>query len=424
MSVFRFAQAHWRRVPAAVWIVIVFSTGFAVGNLRLPALAQNDDTQAPPGLEEEFAAFWQVYNLIQNEALQAPDAAALIDGAAAGLVEALDDPYSGYMPPGVYDLLNSDLEGEIQGIGVVIRTNEDDSIEVVGLLEGAPAQSAGILPGDFFFTVDGEPVSEMTQLDLAANVRGEEGSTVEITMLRGEELIDFTVVRARIVIPNIESRLVDSDRYAYIKLNSFTAAARADLEQAMTDLDIDSREGLIIDFRGNPGGYLTSAIDVASLFIGSGPVVIEDFGDGNTRTFDAQENARTFTTPIVLLVDESSASASELVAGALQDTGTATIIGETTLGKGTVQTWRELVNGGGVRLTIARWLTPNGRWIHENGVTPDYIAEWTPEMYNDPNDLQLEAAIDYLDATIAGEAVPLMAATRIAGDQVGDGASS
>lgn len=164
---------------------------------------------------------------------------------------------------------------------------------------------------------------------------------------------------------------------------------------------------LIVDFRGNPGGTLTSAIEIGSAFIESGPIVIEEFGDGRTVRLEANGTYADIEVPVVVIVNGSSASASELVAGALQDLGLATIIGETTLGKGTVQTWQPLVNGGGIRLTIARWLTPNGRWIHEAGVTPDIIVEWE-DGYGyggEPglNDPQISAAIDLLTGQIEAE---------------------
>ncbi|HLU09520.1 MAG TPA: S41 family peptidase, partial [Oceanobacillus sp.] len=294
--------------------------------------------------------------------------------------------------------LNDDLEGEIEGIGVVIRTIEEtQEIEVVGVLDGAPAKAAGILPGDIFYAVNGTTVLGMSQLDLAGEVRGPEGTDVTITMRRGDELIDFTITRARIVIPNVESEVLE-DQFGYIKLNQFSATARQDIDAALEAMDINNLNGLILDFRDNPGGYLNSAVDVASAFIPEGTIVTEAFSENDQRVFEATGDYAGVNVPIVVLVNEGSASASELVAGAMQDRGVATIIGMTTFGKGTVQTWHELVNGGGVRLTIARWLTPNGQWIHENGIEPDIEVEWVPESYDDPNDIQLDAAIEYLQS--------------------------
>jgi carboxyl-terminal processing protease len=252
-----------------------------------------------------------------------------------------------------------------------------------------------VLPGDVFVAIDGAPVEQMNQLELAGRVRGPEGTVVSITMRRGDELIDFDITRARITIPNVESRILDGD-IAYVRLNQFTDSSREDIDRAFEELDVRKRAGLIFDLRDNPGGLLTAAIDVASAFIPDGTIVTERFGDGRETVFSATGAYADIQTPIVVLVNEGSASASELVSGAMQDRGVATVLGTTTFGKGTVQTWNDLSNGGGVRLTIARWLTPNGRWINEAGITPDVIVEWTPQHYGDPDDRQLERAAELI----------------------------
>jgi carboxyl-terminal processing protease len=223
-------------------------------------------------------------------------------------------------------------------------------------------------------------------------------------MRREDELVDFMITRAKITVPNIETRILDGD-IAYIQLNQFSSHAREELDTAIDELDVQDRAGLIFDLRDNPGGLLSSAIDIASAFVPEGPVVIEAFGDGREQVFEADGTYADLGVPVVVLVNEASASASELVAGALQDTDNAYIIGETTLGKGTVQQWLPLQNDAGLRLTIARWLTPDRRWIHLEGITPDEIIEWAPTIYEDPNDPQLEAAVDWLQqAEVAKDA--------------------
>lgn len=389
-----------RPLQITVIAALIFVAGFAMGNHAGISTAQSN---VSPEVEKLFEPLWEVYNLIERQYVDPNDAPVipekLVDGAISGMVDSLGDQFSGYMPPDIYPLLNGDLSGAIEGIGVVIRTLEGDGgIEIVNVMKGTPAANAGLRIGDIFNQVDDVDVTSASQLELAAKVRGPAGSDVKLTMKRGEELIEFLITRARIEIPNIESRVLEEGNVAYIKLNQFSSEARSQIDQAIEDLDVNQRAGLIFDLRGNPGGLLNSAIDVASAFIKTGPILIEDFGGGNEQILNATGNYSGVKVPIVVLVDESSASASELVAGALQDRDRATIMGEVTLGKGTVQTWRDLRNGGGVRLTIARWMTPNHNWIHGAGITPDVIIEWAPESFDDPTDPQLSAALDYLQS--------------------------
>lgn len=372
----------------------IFLGGFAAGSISSVISAQGSGVSDEA--RQAFDPIWDVLNLIQDQYIDDVPVRTLADGALHGMVEALGDQFSGYMSPDEYDLLSADLSGEIEGIGVVIRTDEATGVvEVVGVLDGAPAQSAGVLTGDIFVTIDGAPVDQMSQLDLAGRVRGPEGTIVSITMRRGEELINFDITRARITIPNVESRILDGN-IAYVRLNQFTDSSRADIDRAFEELQVKSRAGLIFDLRDNPGGLLTAAIDVASAFIPDGTIVTERFGDGRETVFSATGAYAGIQSPIVVLINEGSASASELVSGALQDRGIATLLGTTSFGKGTVQTWNDLSNGGGVRLTIARWLTPNGNWINEAGITPDVVVEWTPQHYNDTDDLQLQRAAELI----------------------------
>jgi carboxyl-terminal processing protease len=253
------------------------------------------------------------------------------------------------------------------------------------------------LPGDIFWEVNGEAVIGMNQTDLAAAVRGPAGTDVNITFKRGEDMIEMTITRVRFQVPNIETEILDNN-IAYISMAEFTALAREQVDAALDELDVNSRTGLIFDLRGNPGGLLTSAVDMGSLFIEEGVLLYEAFADGSEEIFQASGDYGNITVPIVVLIDETSASASELIAGAIKDTGVATLIGETTFGKGTVQNIQPLSNNGGIRLTVARWLTPNRNWIHEVGVTPDIVVDWDPQTAEDfaAPDPQLQAAVDFL----------------------------
>ncbi len=387
---------HNARLQTVLLLVVVFAGGFLFGNLT----GTNAQERAIIGdVDEAFAPLWEVFDAIQTRYVDRAEieVPALVDGAINGMIESLGDEYSGYLSPSAYAQFN-DISGEVEGIGVVIDTVEETGeIVVVTVLRGAAAEAAGVLPGDIFWEVNGEAVMGMNQTDLAAAVRGPAGTDVTIVFKRGEDLLEKTITRVRFQVPNLEYEILDNN-LAYISMAEFTAIARDQVDEALEELDVNSRAGLIFDLRGNPGGLLTSAVDMGSLFIKEGVLLYEAFGDGSEEIFEASGDYGNITVPIVILIDETSASASELIAGAIKDTGVATLIGETTFGKGTVQNIQPLSNDGGIRLTVARWLTPNRNWIHEVGVTPDIVVEWDPQTAEDfaAPDPQLQAAVDFL----------------------------
>jgi carboxyl-terminal processing protease len=314
--------------------------------------------------------------------------------------------------------VNQNLSGSIEGIGVVISENSSGQIAIMNVLPNTPAQRAGLQAGDIFIRVNGEDVTGFTYLELSSRVRGPAGTTVDLEMQRGDTILFFTVERARIEIPNVEYEVLDGN-IGYLKLTQFSSDARQKIDEALTALNVSSLNGLIFDLRDNPGGYLSAAVEISGLFLREGLVLVEEFGDGTRQRFEIRDgqgyqilenntvrpyvaNAGYFgaNIPVVVLVNENSASASELVAGAWQDNGTVTIIGETTFGKGTVQLQSPLGNGGGLRYTIARWLTPNGLSISNIGITPDIEVILTQEMQNNNQDTQLKAALEFLSTLI------------------------
>lgn len=395
------------KLSITVLLAVVFVGGFLLGERNSIINAQ---TNTPSNIAI-LSPLLEVYDMIQNEYMdysgKSIDDSALIDGAISGMMNALGDQYSNYMTPAHYSMQNSDLSGEFEGIGAVIRTlEEENAVTIVSLLPGSPAEAAGLRPGDIFVTVDGEDVLGINQSLLAFKVRGPKGTAVDITIRRDDELIDFTIIRDSVKIINIETDLLADEQIAYIKLFQFTHEARNELDAALEALDANNRQGIILDLRGNPGGLLSSAIEVGSAFIEKGePILIEEFGgERGEIAFRATGETSDIQVPVILLIDENSASASELIAGALQDYSLATLIGETTFGKGTVQSWRGISNGGGISLTVARWLTPNRNWIQGQGVTPDIIVEWTPDPeLEDEFDPQLAAALAHFEAAISAE---------------------
>lgn len=400
----RTLERSQKQISNSIMAAAIFFVGFFAGTRWNIEAAY----QVPLNVEEEqeFQAFWQAYNLLRNNYLDPIDIHLTVEGAINGMFDAQGDPYTGYMTSEVYPLLNEDISGEISGIGVVIRTLEDSGlVAVANVLKNTPAERAGVEVGDIFLAVDGEDVVGFNQTQLAGVVRGPTGSTVEIVFLRGEEEIALSIVRDVIPIPITEHRLLENN-VGYVRLFEFTPKSREEIDRAIESMGGESAlSGLILDLRGNPGGLLSSSISVTSAFLPSDYVVLNEEFSNRNEVLRTDGTSRWLNVPMILLVDETSASASELVSGALQDHERATIMGEVTFGKGTVQNWQSLSNGGGVRITIARWLTPDGNWIHEQGIQPDVLVEWNPEggylldiedAASIAGDVQLQAALAFL----------------------------
>jgi len=292
---------------------------------------------------------------------------------------------------------NNSMSGEYDGIGAYVDTT-GDYLTITQPMEGSPAQAAGLRPGDQIIAVDGVDISgEDPNLVRLTRVMGPAGTDVTLTIYReGEpEPFDVTITRAHIVVPSVESRMLDNN-IAYIKLSVFGDDTSQEFRTQLQALMDQNPSGLILDLRNNGGGYLTTAVDVASQFIPDGVILYEQYGDGSRDVYNANPGGIAIDIPIVVLVNEWSASASEIVAGAFQDRGRAELVGVTTFGKGSVQNWIPMSNGGTLRVTIARWLTPNEHLIHGVGLTPDLVVERTADDIDADRDPQLEAAIDLL----------------------------
>ncbi len=385
-------MSGFRKIASVLLVVGLFGAGFLLGTQYSQVEAGG---HAQADRETLFAPFWETWDLIHSSYVDEVDDVALMEGALNGMMAALGDEHSFYMNPETFAIVNNDLAGEFEGIGATVRQNQETgALVIVDTLPDSPAEAAGLKSGDAIVQVDGVDITAMTQTEIISRIRGPAGTTVELGIVRPGEsaLVIIPITRARIQIDSVQAEVLDSG-LVYIRLLQFGSQAAQDLHGILRELRVEDRPGLILDFRGNPGGFLSTAIDVASEFVEGGVVVRERFRDSE-RIYEASGNPTAPTIPMVILVDEGSASASELVAGALQDLGRATIIGTHTFGKGSVQTWRQLSNGGGVRVTIARWYTPGGRTIHEVGLTPDIeVAERLDER---GEDLQLNTAIQYL----------------------------
>jgi carboxyl-terminal processing protease len=373
-----------------------------------PVTPQEIDAATPEDMQQLFEPFWEAWNIIQEQYVDQPlDNEALMQGALQGMLESLGDEHTSYMDPDQFTQANIPLEGEYEGIGAWVDPDAE-FLTIVSPMPGSPAEEAGLEPGDQIIAVDGE---DMTGIDgnlVIRQVRGPAGSQVELTIQReGEsEPLTVSIIRAKITIPSVDYRMLEDENIAYIQLMTFGETTTQDLREAIDTLLQENPEGMILDLRNNGGGFLTTAIDVASEFIPEGVIMYEQFGDGSRDTFYANERGLATEIPLVVLVNEGTASASEIVAGAIQDYGRGTVVGVTTFGKGSVQTWVPLSDDqGAVRVTIARWLTPNERQIHEVGLEPDFVVE-LPEIAEDASrediealeDTQLNKAIELLNS--------------------------
>jgi carboxyl-terminal processing protease len=354
----------------------------------------------PEEYQNLFAPFWEAWDIVHNQFVDQPvDDLALMRGAIKGMLEALGDRHTSFMSPEEFQQANEALDGEYEGIGAWVDIT-GDYVEIISPMRGSPAAAAGLQPNDRVIGIDGEDMTGIPGDLVLRRILGPAGTDVTLTIRRGDEIFDVTITRATIIVPTVEFEML-ADDIAYIGLYNYGDKTTAQLRSALQELLDQDPVGLIFDLRGNGGGYLNTAIQVVSEFIGEGVVMYEQYGDGETYAYEAIPGGRATDIALVVLVDEGTASASEITAGAIQDLGRGPLVGVTTFGKGSVQNWNALQNNaGGVRVTIARWLTPNGRQISEIGLEPEYIVEMTPEDFAEGRDPQLDKAIEVLKGLI------------------------
>jgi carboxyl-terminal processing protease len=376
--------------------ILLLTGGYTLGQSELAPIqlfgpASNSSAMA----EKAFRPFWESWQLIHEEFVDQPlDDLRLAEGALHGMLATLDDPNTRYLPPQQEEAARKALSGNLQGIGAEISI-KDGAIVIVAPFSGSPAELAGLRPGDILREANGQALTGLDPSEAAALVRGPAGTTVDLLIERDGELFNLAVERDEIRIPSVQSSIIEED-IVYIRLTRFGNNTAEELETSLKDLLTEQSAGLILDLRSNPGGSLTTAINVADQFLDAGPILTERFGNGDEKQYTADADGRAQKIPLAVLIDQGSASASEVLAGAIQDRERGAIIGDTSFGKGTVQTWMRLSNGGGLRITTARWLTPAGTWVHEAGIEPDLQID-QPEIIDEETiDSQLEAAIEYL----------------------------
>jgi carboxyl-terminal processing protease len=382
---------HFSQISALDTLATKTDLGLTV--LSTPEAAT---TATPSDLGGLFVPFWETWDLLHKEYVDQPvDDVALMRGAIRGMLESLGDQHTSYMDPKEFKDENSTLAGNYEGIGAYVDTT-GDFLTVISPISSSPAEKAGLRAGDVIVGINGEDMTGINPELVRQKVLGPAGSKVTLTIQRKDvdTPIEVTIVRAKITIASVESKMLEKN-VGYIKLNTFGETTTAELKSQLADLKKNGAKGYILDLRNNGGGYLVTAVEVSSQFVAEGKIVIEKYGDSRQNDdYSAIPGGLATDAPVVVLINEGSASASEIVAGALQDYERGKLVGVTSYGKGSVQIWTPLSNDqGAVRITIAKWLTPLGRTIHKVGLTPDVVVEMTEDDYINGLDPQLDAAI-------------------------------
>lgn len=409
------SQLLWKRL-LVIYIGIAllagsFYAGTVVGYKRGEVAAVppgsgrvlNTDQEPPAFLSDDvdFGLYWRVWNLLKERYFRRPVSdTQLFYGSLKGLVESLGDDYTTFLDPKITQEFNSDLQGKFQGIGAEIGI-KDNKLVIIAPLPDTPASRAGLKPSDQIMAIDGTATSGMKVEEAVRRIRGKRGSDVTLTINREgfEKPEDIKITRDEIVIKSVRSELRD-DGIAIISLYQFGTETTLDFKRIVLDLVPKEPKGVILDMRSNPGGFLDSAIDVASEWVTKDQVVVVE--QDRTRTeFRSNGPSRLFGVPTVVLVNGGTASGAEIVAGALQDYKLGTVVGTKTFGKGSVQDFHQFEDGSAVKYTIAEWLTPLGRTIDKTGLDPDVIVEVTPEDLTAGRDPQIEKAIEILTKPLA-----------------------
>lgn len=348
------------------------------------------------GLPPEFQRLSEVWELLNREAIDGEDIdpRTISDGAIRGMLTALGDPYAGFLDREQFSLEREDIRGFFGGIGAEVGVR-NGSIIIISPMPDAPAEAAGIRAGDLILEVDGQSIRGLSLLEVVQLIRGDKGTRVTLLLrhLNSSEPVSIEIERDIINLKSV-TLLMQVGRIGHLRLSGFTGTTNKDLEEALERFERSQGVGLVLDLRNNPGGLVSSVVDVASQFINDGLVLYQVDAKGNRRNWEAKSGGKALEIPMVVLVNEFSASASEVFTGAIIDNDRAMVIGTTTFGKGSVTNLWPLNDGSGVNFTTARWFTPNGSLIEGEGLTPDVVLE--PLDNDEDEDLHLDRAIEIL----------------------------
>lgn len=377
----------------------IFSLGVGIGNGNISfgrdSLFNSSVSKNLPA-NLDYSGVERLYDLLRKQFDGELSEEELLDGLKRGLVSASGDQYTEYLNPEEAKEFSDDMNGTFSGIGAELA-KEEKSVIIVAPISGFPAEKAGLRPHDVIAEIDGESAYDISVTEAVNRIRGESGTKVKLKIIRDQsETLDFEITRATITIPSVEHEIKDGN-IGYLKISRFSEDTAGLARKAAEEFKQKNVSGVVLDLRSNPGGLLDSAVELSSLWLPEGKTVLQEKRDGVvTRTFTSRGNAILSGVETVVLIDEGSASASEITAGALKDNGAATLIGMKSFGKGSVQSLERLPNGGVLKVTIARWFTPNGKNIDKEGIEPDKKVEFTAEDAKAKRDPQLDAALKEL----------------------------
>jgi carboxyl-terminal processing protease len=379
-------------IAATIFILVLMTGSFYAGDIF-----HNDVTL--PGLHQhqlDFSSLNDVYNLLNNNFDGKIDQAKVLDAAKAGLVSAAGDPYTVYLDPTSAKSLSDDLNGQLSGIGAEVGI-KNNYLTVVAPIDGTPAAKAGLRAGDIIAKIDGTDTAGLTVDAAVARIRGKADSVVTLTIVHADQpAADIKITRANITVPSVTSSMKNGN-IGYIKIREFGSDTSSLIATASASVKQQGATKIILDLRDNPGGYLDAGVTVASEFLPEGKTVVSERTNGKTTaTQNATAGGVLVGLPTIVLVNGGSASASEIVSGALHDNKVATLVGVQTFGKGSVQEIKNLVGGAQLKVTVAHWFTPAGININKKGITPDTVVPLSNDDYNANRDPQLDKAIELL----------------------------
>ncbi|MBI3486314.1 S41 family peptidase [Candidatus Daviesbacteria bacterium] len=392
-----------------LFCLLTFIIGWQLGHRDLNLQWQNYQPKVTfqnqaPSLDKniDFKLFWQTWNLLTKEYVdkKALDPQKMYYGAIQGMVSALGDPYTVFLPPEAQKSTKEELGGSFEGVGIQLGFDKDKRLVVIAPLKGTPADKAGIKPGDLILKIDQKDTTGMSLPEAVSLIRGKKSSQVALQIYHDgdKKPIDLSLTRDTIIVKSVEysqKTTPSGKNIAYIKLSRFGEKTNSEWDQAISDALSKAPDGVILDLRNNPGGFLDGAVFIGSEFISSGDIVLQQGADGNKVEYKVNRVGRLTKLPLVVLINKGSASASEIVAGAIQDYKRGQLVGDQSFGKGTIQEAQELPEDTGIHITTAKWLTPNGRWIHNIGLTPDVAISLGDDTTKDN---QLEKALSLLDS--------------------------